>query len=144
MKIITEIHGLTSLLITDDKTDLRLVMEYDAQLERYQIDVQDGDGQVQPQTPVRRVVGESDQIFFDRACLEAHRHYTTFLDEKVSQQSRCEQLEHLKSLVRNELTAIEQDMFHGDNDEPSKRDLERMNAGLAHLRSGRDAVSDAL
>lgn len=142
MRLIVGTHGTVHLRVKDEKSDFDLTMDYDDQLEQFQMHLTDGEGTVTPKTPLKRYPGEGDEVYFDRCCVTAYRHYLEAVEIRILEQSRFERVEHVRRLIETEIGAIEQTFTHWDNDKPDDADLRRMDQALQMIRNTRDAVTD--
>lgn len=128
MKLICENHGTVQFRITDDKSSYELLMDYDDQLEQYQLAIRNGtEGEVEPLDPIRRRDGEHDETYFDRACALAHRIYLNRIAELIELNSRNDRKHYLLGRVREKLNHMELTIEHFDNDEPTEDELGRLN-----------------
>lgn len=135
MKIQADSHGDVSLRLSDDKSHAQLLMEFDPQLECFQITLQPKpDGDMEPQDPVRRREGEDDEVFFDRAAAMAHRIYLNHVTALIEAQSRNDRKHHLFRQIRDKLTHMDLVIEHFDNDEPTEEDLMLISSAFSQLR----------
>lgn len=141
MKLLADTHGTVQLKIRDDKSDIEVEMNYDDQLEHYEIAVRDGEGTVTPQPPLKRIPGEEDEVYFDRCCITAHRHFLTFVEERVLEQSRFEQQQMLLGKIEDCLSHMQQTVARWDNDKPTDAELRDLRERLDSLGFNQDQLS---
>lgn len=140
MRLIVDADGFRLLRVGDDKSALSLIMEYDDQLEHYGLAIRGTDNSIEPLDPIKRRLGEDNEIYFDRASALAHRIFLNKLCERIEAQSRSEQARHILGQIDEKITHTGLIIAHWDNDEPSEADLQEL------LRIFRNAtiVDDAL